>query len=41
MELKFRICKEDLFLKNFIVNLFAPSNYIGPNGVVWYSDGLR
>ncbi|WP_300937284.1 Z1 domain-containing protein [Bacteroides acidifaciens] len=28
---KFRICKEDLFPKNFIVNLSAPSNYIGPN----------
>lgn len=28
---KFRICKDDLFPKNFIVNLSAPSNYIGAN----------
>lgn len=28
---RFRICKDDLFPKNFIVNLSAPSNYIGPN----------
>ena len=28
---KYRVCKEDLFPKNFIINLSAPSNYIGPN----------
>lgn len=28
---KYRICKDDLFPKNFIINLSAPSNYIGPN----------
>ena len=28
---KYRLCKDDLFPKNFIVNLSAPSNYIGPN----------
>lgn len=28
---KYRICKEDLFPKNFIINLSSPSNYIGAN----------
>lgn len=28
---RYRICKDDLFPKNFIINLSAPSNYIGPN----------
>lgn len=28
---QYRICKDDLFPKNFIINLSAPSNYIGPN----------
>lgn len=28
---KYRICQDDLFPKNFIINLTAPSNYIGPN----------
>lgn len=28
---KYRVCKEDLFPKNFIINLSASSNYIGPN----------
>ena len=28
---KYRLCKDDLFPKNFIVNLSAPDNYIGPN----------
>lgn len=28
---RYRIGKEDLFPKNFIINLTAPSNYIGPN----------
>lgn len=28
---RYRLCKEDLFPKNFILNLSAPSNYIGPN----------
>lgn len=28
---RFRVCKDDLFPKNFIINLSAPSNYIGPN----------
>lgn len=30
-KVRYRICKEDLFPKNFIINLSAPSNYIGPN----------
>ena len=28
---RYRLCKDDLFPKNFIINLSAPSNYIGPN----------
>ena len=28
---RYRLCKDDLFPKNFILNLSAPSNYIGPN----------
>lgn len=28
---QYRLGKEDLFPKNFIINLSAPSNYIGPN----------
>ena len=27
----YRLCKEDLFPKNFIINLSSPSNYIGAN----------
>lgn len=28
---QYRLVKEDLFPKNFVINLSAPSNYIGPN----------
>ena len=30
-EINYRLCKDDLFPKNFIINLSAPSNYIGPS----------
>ncbi len=28
---RYRLCKDDLFPKNFIINLSAPNNYIGAN----------
>ena len=37
-EYKYRLNKEDLFPKNFIINLNAPSNYIGPNVLFGISD---
>ena len=35
---KYRLNKEDLFPKNFIINLNAPSNYIGPNVLFGISE---
>lgn len=37
---RYRLNREDLFPKNFIINLNAPSNYIGPNVLFGISENV-